>query len=145
MKATHIYITAPSDYPIYTLWAIVTSNEKEQEIPQLFPFNGGWGDVDKQASPCTGDCTSFDVEIVWLSVVENIFYVYQTHIEKQTDIEIKLLFGLAPNGDVAIWNYSEIMSRESHSISPSKTRFTGPVSVMDENVLPSNSPSIISS
>ena len=112
---------AHSLYPTHLLFGVVYLQDGTvTEIPPKLPFKGDWGQITSVHLLEESSCLSFPeyIDIVYLSVVEGIYYgltkrisvetinAIATKYKKSVD-EISFLVGMAPYGYLALWIITE--------------------------------------
>lgn len=111
--------TAPVLYPTESFFAFLeTESGVPIELPKETPFSGEWGeslsvwieDVENTSIPIA-------IDTIWLSITERVFYSYQASLpiaflkelmeQKDTStgnfLYNRILIGMAPFGEIAIW------------------------------------------
>lgn len=111
-----MYCQINYDYrsPIRMLYGNVSINSDNFSIPIFFPAKTSWGEcVEFKEYPIYGSGT-ISIELGWISISSQRSFYYNNIIDLEESLvnsdSITLLFGLTPQGEIAIWLQHELQS-----------------------------------
>ena len=118
--------TAPELYPVETLFGLLYYSENDAlEITKQYPFQGGWEPIPKNIHflEYTEYPMPVKIDIAWISIIEQKAYSVEALLptskmqicwkafakDERNDFGY-ITVGMAPNGGMAVWIYSNTKS-----------------------------------